>query len=197
MRRPLLGLLALATACTGASHTTDRPTVTDCDVALEGGLHRDPCAFDVECGRVQGGSSLRSAVCDDGVLLTAVIEQTERAAVAACAGAPVEAAGVTVAFEPAGLGCVDVEVCDDAAGTVRDARVCQVGAVAGAGDGSPWAECELAVRMGADGDACAGSFACIVERSIGVPGIIPVLGWCDGGVLRLSPSQTLLFGPPS
>lgn len=183
--------------CTGESHTMDRPTVTDCSTATSSGLQGDPCVLDVECG-IDRGDALRSAVCDNGTLLTAVITEEPGTGDGPCEGTVVESAGVTVTYLPAERGCLDVQICLDDGGAVtrRDAHICQNGLAPGADFGTPWEDCIEAVRRGADGDMCFGTFACIVDRSIGAAGLIPILGWCDAGVLRLTPSQTLLLGPP-
>lgn len=199
MRRVLLwgaGLILLG-GCFGESHTTDRPAVTDCTTATSMGQQRDPCTLADECGAVEG-DRLRSAVCDNGMLLTARIETNEAVvgSTESCAGELVD--GARVELSPSGSGCVDAVVCTEGAGgnEVRDMTLCQVGFTEIAGEGEPWTECAVAVREGVDGDPCSGGFACIADKTIGPAGVLPIVGWCDDGLLRLAPSQTLLLGPP-
>ncbi|MGE0785745.1 MAG: hypothetical protein AB7S26_08655 [Sandaracinaceae bacterium] len=187
----LTGALA-AVACTNA-HTSDRPTVMDCQTAVTNGLQRDPCTFEDECG-IADGATWRSAVCDNGSLLTATIE-TQSSTATACEGTLVSSAGVQVAFTPSERGCVDVTVCNATTSELVTAHLCQVGYGASVA-GASWSDCAMAAASGDDGDACEGSFACVADRAIGGGSIIEVVAFCDAGILRLAPSQTLLYGPP-
>ena len=204
MRRTLVGAAAILVfgGCLGDSHTTDRPTVTDCTTATRMGQQRDPCELSEECGAVDG-DRLRSAVCDNGVLLTASIETTNevedpRTGCGLTGRMPVPGAdeGTWIALVPLGSGCIEAVVCREGESTVRAMSLCQVGFTEMGNAGEPWTDCVTAVQGGVDGDPCSGTFACIADKSIGPAGVLPIIGWCDAGLLRLAPSQTLLLGPP-
>ena len=172
--------------------------VRDCATALDSGQHGDPCEFVGECGL--GDSSRRGAVCDNGVMLRVSIDETVTTGPLPCAGTFSAEAGAWLVLEPAGVGCLAVTMCTDEGATagIRTAQMCQSGAVAIDPSGIPATDCVAAVMGGDDGDACSGAFACVADRIIRTHATgsdqLPVVGWCDAGVLRLAPSQTLFRG---
>lgn len=188
--------LVLVGGCAG-SHLQDRPLVRDCETALDSGQHGDPCEFIGECGR--GDRARHGAVCDNGVMLRVSIDETITTGPLPCAGALSTEVGAWLVFEPVGA-CLDVTMCTDEGATagIRTARMCQVGAAAISPTGTPATDCVAAVIGGDDGDACSGSFACVADRIIRTDATssdqLPVIGWCDAGILRLAPSQTLFRG---
>lgn len=189
----------LLAGCVG-SHPSDRPLVTDCTTALSSGQHGDPCELVGECGTSSDdGTSRRAALCDSGVLLLSRIEERSEDGVGPCAGVESVEADAFVSFLASGEACVEVTFCNDVLGggaARRIAQVCQVGASSPTLAGPPLDACIRALETGTDGDPCMGGFACIGDRAIAMGDILPVLAWCDGAILRLAPSQTLIHGGP-
>lgn len=199
MTRWLALCVVLLEGCVG-SHPADRPVVTDCDTAFATGQHGDPCAFAGECARaLDGGARRNAAVCDGGSLLLVRIDEVREEGPGPCLGERFEEADADLSFEALGPGCVEVTFCNERVGggaARRIAEVCQIGAASAASPGAPIADCLLAVTSGTDGDPCAGSFTCIADREIGGGDVLPILGFCEAGILRLAPSQALIHGVP-
>lgn len=199
MTRWFLGVAALLAGCVG-SHPLDRPVVGDCDTAFETGQEGDPCSFAGECATATDlGATRVGAVCANGLLLITRIEERTGSGAAPCPGERHEESDADVSFSPTGLGCIEVTFCNEIIGgatTLRIAEVCQVGARTNPPVGSPHTDCVSAVRTGSDGDACTGSFACFQNREIRGSDVLPILGWCESGLLRLAPTQTLIHGVP-
>jgi len=153
-----------------------------------------------ECGTaVAGGETRRGAVCDGGSLLLARIEERFEDGMGPCAGSRDALSDAFVAFDARTQACVEVTFCNEVLGggaALRVAEVCQIGAASGVGPGTLVTDCEMAVNEGTDGGPCSGTFGCFADRTIAPGDVLPVLAWCDAGLLRLAPSQTLIFGEP-
>jgi len=197
--RRLVLLALLLTGCSD-SHDGDRPFVDSCDVAIAEGRVGDTCALVGECGqRDRTGDRRDAALCDSGALLAVDISERIETGVVPCPGEWHEESDAFVSFAPAGEACLDVSFCNEVVGggtSLRVAQVCQVGPAMAANAASPQGDCGRAAADGADGDACAGAFACIADREIAPGDFLPVIAWCDGGILRLVPSQTVIHGVP-
>ena len=184
--------------CSG-SHPLDRPVIGDCSAAFEIGQQNDPCSFAGECATTDG-STRRGAVCANGLLLTGGISERIEAGSGACPGEWHGESDANVSFVATSTGCVEVTFCNELPGsgetTLRIARLCQTNPTTVPPEGAPHTDCVEAVRAGADGDACAGELGCIANREITTERVLPIVGWCDAGVLRLAPSQTLIHGVP-
>ena len=199
MTRWLTGVAVLVVGCVG-SHPLERPLVVDCDTAFESGQQGDPCDFVGECAMAMDlGATRRAALCANASLLIARVEEREESGAAPCPGERHDESDADVSFVVSGVGCVEVTFCNELLGgatALRIAELCQIGARPGPAAGSPHESCTSAVREGTDGDACVGDFACIQVREISPGSVLPVVGWCDAGSLRLAPSQTLIHGVP-
>ncbi|MCB9594051.1 MAG: hypothetical protein H6719_15060 [Sandaracinaceae bacterium] len=194
-----LPLLVLMVGCAG-SHPSDRPLIGDCEAAFVDARQGDPCALTGECGAAsRDGATRDAAVCDSGALLRSRIEERVEGSVGPCPGTLDEESDTFLSLTPAELGCVDATFCTELLGggvSLRRAHVCELGPVEAARDGVTHGDCATAVAEGDDGDACAGAFACIADRELAPGEFLPILGWCDGGVLRLAATQTLIHGGP-
>lgn len=195
-----LFVFALLLAGCSDSHDGDRPFVDSCSVAFAEGRLGDACAFVGECGqRDRSGDRRDAALCDSGALLAADINERMETGVVPCPGDWHEESDAFVSFTTSGEACLDVTFCNEVVGggtALRVAQVCQVGPAMSANPDSPQGDCPRAAADGDDADACAGSFACIADREIAPGGFLPVIAWCDAGVLRLAPSQTVIHGVP-
>lgn len=192
-----LSLTLLLVGCS-TSVPLERPVVLECDAAFDGARQGDACELEGECGAATEDGSLRhGAVCDSGTLLLSRIEETREDAVGPCPGEWHEESDAFVELAPAELGCIDVSFCNEILGggaSIRRAHVCQVSPALEANPGTTHGDCAMAVRDGADGDVCAGPFACLANRELDPGRYLPIVGWCDGGLLRLAASQTLIHG---
>ena len=194
-----LWVIAVILAGCAGSHSLDRPLVTDCAAALEGGQQGDPCSFSGECGnRSADGRTRHAAVCDSGLLLRARVLERSASGAAPCAGVPDEESDALVLYSLAEGPCLTVTFCNETVGgtALRIAEICQIGAAPDPAPGAPHLDCAEAARSGGDGAACSGEFACLADREIAAGEILPVLAWCDRGTLRLAPTQTLIHGTP-
>jgi len=193
-------LLALLIVGCSDSHDGERPFVDSCGVAIEQGRLGDDCALSGECGqRDRTGDRRDAALCDSGALIAADIRERTSSGSGPCPGEWHDESDAFVSFATVGEGCVEVTFCNEVVGggtALRIAEVCQVGPAMAADPESPQGDCVRAAAEGTDGDACAGDFACIADREIAPGDFLPVIAWCDAGILRLAPSQTVIHGVP-
>lgn len=198
----LFALLAAASGCAPESHallsSMEAPVFTDCD-ALDDGIHMDRCdfAWGTGCTLVNAEDTAayqvgHSAECADGdLLVTDSVVEAAPVATTDCDEPFEGAGGLRFDVAPTTHGCADVTFCGPGRptdGLVRwTAQVCQSppGPARTREEGA-WTTCDGLIAEARDGEPCAGALVCAGDREVVGFDPLPLIAWCDAGVLRIA-----------